>query len=196
MRRTTLLLAHHATERPRHGQGRIRGHELWTSIVAKTHSESTWKRRHLSRHPAILNIKFPDDVMVGVDLFEQGVRQYHAVSGKHIEEDTMSRVILEGLAKSSNEKQRDLANHLVLNAHRLDSSSKILLEIHEILGTEKYMNQESAIHTVSKTKGEKGGKGKKGKKDDSKGQITIKFTGRVTSNKTVCTTQVGDRRPK
>ena len=47
-----------------------------------------------------------------------------------------------------------------------------------MLGTKKYMNQESVINAVSKTKGGgKGGKGKKGGKSDSKGQITIKFAG-------------------
>ena len=54
----------------------------------------------------------------------------------------------------------------------------MFVEIREILGTKKYMNQESVINAVSKTKGGgKGGKGKKGGKSDSKGQITIKFAG-------------------
>ena len=87
-------------------------------------------------------------------------------------------MILGALAKSSNEKHRDLANHLVLNSYRLDSYNKMFVEIREILGTKKYMNQESVINAVSKTKGGgKGGKGKKGGKSDSKGQITIKFAG-------------------
>ena len=60
----------------------------------------------------------------------------------------------------------------------LDSNNKMFVEIREILGTKKYMNQESVINAVSKTKGGgKGGKGKKGGKSDSKGQITIKFAG-------------------
>ena len=71
-----------------------------------------------------------------------------------------------------------LPNHLVLNSYRLDSYNKMFVEIREILGTKKYMNQESVINAVSKTKGEgKGGKGKKGGKSDSKSQIKIKFAG-------------------
>ena len=64
----------------------------------------------------------------------------------------------------------------------------MFVEIREILGTKKYMNQESATIAGSEAKrGGKGGKGKKGKngdskgqitkKADSKGQITIKFAG-------------------
>ena len=55
----------------------------------------------------------------------------------------MSGVILGALAKISNERHRDLANNLVLNAYRLDSCNKIFEEIREIPGTKKYMNQES-----------------------------------------------------
>ena len=132
----------------------------------------------MSRHQAILNFKFPDDVIAGLDQFEKELRQYHAITGKHIDEDTKSGVILGALAKSSNEKHRDLANHFVLNSYRLDSYNKMFVEIREMLGTKKYMNQESVINAVSKTKGGgKGGKGKKGGKSDSKGQITIKFAG-------------------
>ena len=106
------------------------------------------------------------------------MRQYHTLTGKHIDEDTKSGVILGALAKSSNEKHRDLANHLVLNSYCLDSYNKMFVEIREILGTKKYMNQESVINAVPKEKGGgKGGKGKKGGKSDCKGQITIKFAG-------------------
>ena len=77
----------------------------------------------------MLNFKFPDDVMAGFDQLEREVRQYHAITEKHIDEDTISGVILEALAKSSNEKHRDFPNHLVLNAYRLDSYNKILVEI-------------------------------------------------------------------
>ena len=47
---------------------------------------------------------------------------------QHIDEDTMSAVILGALPKSSNEKHRDLANHLVLNAYHLDSCHKMLVK--------------------------------------------------------------------
>ena len=152
------------------------GLQLWRKLTQEY--EPKWKSRHLSRHQAILNFKFPDDVIAGFDQFEKELRQYHAITGKHIDEDTKSGVILGALAKSSNEKHRDLANHLVLNSYRLDSYNKMFVEIREILGTKKYMNQESVINAVSKTKGGgKGGKGKKGGKSDSKGQITIKFAG-------------------
>ena len=152
------------------------GLQLWRKLTQEY--EPKWKSRHLSRHQAILNFKFPDDVIAGFDQFEKELRQYHAITGKHIDEDTKSGVILGALAKSSNEKHRDFANHLVLNSYRLDSYNKMFVEIREILGTKKYMNQESVINAVSKTKGGgKGGKGKKGGKSDSKGQITIKFAG-------------------
>ena len=152
------------------------GLQLWRKLTQEY--EPKWKSRHLSRHQAILNFRFPDDVIAGFDQFEKELRQYHAITGKHIDEDTKSGVILGALAKSSNEKHRDLANHLVLNSYRLDSYNKMFVEIREILGTKKYMNQESVINAVSKTKGGgKGGKGKKGGKSDSKGQITIKFAG-------------------
>ena len=83
--------------------------------------------RHLSRHQAILNFKFPDDVMAGFDQVEREVRQYRAITGKHIDEDTMSGVILGASTKSSNEKHRDFANHLVLNAYRLDFYDKMFV---------------------------------------------------------------------
>ena len=130
------------------------GLQLWRKLTQEY--EPKWKSRHLSRHQAILNFKFPDDVIAGFDQFEKELRQYHAITGKHIDEDTKSGVILGALAKSSNEKHRDLANHLVLNSYRLDSYNKMFVEIREILGTKKYMNQESVINAVSKTKG--GGK--------------------------------------
>ena len=143
------------------------GLQLWRKLTQEY--EPKWKSRHLSRHQAILNFKFPDDVIAGFDQFEKELRQYHAITGKHIDEDTKSGVILGALAKSSNEKHRDLANHLVLNSYRLDPYNKMFVEIQEILGTKKYMNQESVINAVSKTKGGgKGGKGKKGGKRDSK----------------------------
>ena len=51
----------------------------------------------------------------------------------------------------------------------------MFVEIREILGTKKHMNQESAIIAGSEAKrGGKGGRGKKGKNADSKGQITKK----------------------
>ena len=148
------------------------GLQLWRKLTQEY--EPKWKSRHLSRHQAILNFKFPDDVIAGLDKFEKELRQYPAITGKDIDEDTKSGVILGALAKSSNETHRDLANHLVLNSYRLDSYNKMFLEIREILGTKKYMNQESVINAKG---GGKGGKGKKGGKSDSKGQITIKFAG-------------------
>ena len=144
------------------------GLQLWRKLTQEY--EPKWKSRHLSRHQAILNFKFPDDVIAGFDQFEKELRQYHAITGKHIDEDTKSGVILGALAKSSNEKHRDLANHLVLNSYRLDSYNKMFVEIPEILGTKKYMNQESVFDAVSKTKGGgKGGKGKKGWKERLQG---------------------------
>ena len=139
-----------------------------------------------------------DDFMAGFDQLERDVRQYHAVSGKHIDEDTMSGVILGILAKNPTEKHRDLAHHLVLDGYRLDSYDKMFVEIREIQGTKKYMNQESAINTVSEAKGTKG------KKGDSKWRVTIKFAGncwvcgksQATRNKIVGTTRAGNRRPK
>ena len=152
------------------------GLQLWRKLTQEY--EPKWKSRHLSRHQATLNFKFLDNIMAELDQFEREVRQYHAITGKHIDEDTMSGVILGALAKSSNEIHRDLTNHLVLNAYRLDSSNKILVEIRDIFSTMMYMNQESAISAVSKTKVErKGGKGKKGMMGDSKVQVTIKFAG-------------------
>ena len=143
------------------------GLQLWRKRTQEY--EPKWKSRHLSRHQAILNFRFPDDVIAGFDQFEKELWQYHAITGKHIDEDTKSGVILGALAKSSNWKHRDLANHLVLNSHRLDSYNKIFVEIREILG-KKYMNQESVINAVSKTKGGgKGGKGKKGWKERLQG---------------------------
>ena len=153
------------------------GLQLWRKLTREY--ESKWKSRHLSRHQAILNLKFPDDVMAGFDQFEKKVRQYHAITGKHIDEDTMSGVVLGALVKSSNERHRDLANHLVLNPYRLDSYNKILVEIREILDTKKYMNQEGAISAVSN------------------GQITIKFAGNCwvcgKSGQTVGTTQKNEK---
>ena len=58
------------------------GLQLWRKLTQEY--EPKWKSRHLSQHQAILNFKFPDDVMAGFDQFERGVRQYHADSGKHI----------------------------------------------------------------------------------------------------------------
>ena len=72
---------------------------------------------------------------------------------KPVDEDTTSGVTLGALAKSSNEKHRDFANHLVLNAYRLHSSNKVFVEIREILGTKKYMNQESVTNAVFEAKG-------------------------------------------
>ena len=91
---------------------------------------------------AIFNFKFPDDVMARFDQFERGSATV-ALSGKHIDEDIMSGVILGALAKSSTKNTGTCT---------------------------KYMNKESAISAVSKTKCEgKGGEGKKGKKGDSNG---------------------------
>ena len=138
---------------------------------ARTRAEIHELRARVNNLQAIVNFKFSDDVMAGFGQFEREVRKYHAITGKHIDEDIMSGVILGPFAKSPTEMRRDLANHLVLNAYRLDSYNKMLVEICEILGTKKYMNQESAINTVSEAKG------KKGKKGDSKGRITIMFAG-------------------
>ena len=41
----------------------------------------------------------------------------------------MSGVILGALTNGPNEKFRDLANHLVLNAHRVDSYDKMFVEV-------------------------------------------------------------------
>ena len=119
------------------------GLQLWRKLTQEY--EPKWKSRHLSRHQAILSFRFPDDVIAGFDQFEKELRHYHAITGKHIDEDTKSGVILGALAKSSNEKHRDLANHHVLNSYRLDSYNKMFVEVREILGTKKYMNQESVI---------------------------------------------------
>ena len=89
--------------------------------------EPKWRSRHLSRHLAILNFKFPDDVMQRLNQFEREVRQYRAFTGKHIDEDTTGEITLEPLARSCNENHREFANHLVLDAHRLDSYNKILM---------------------------------------------------------------------
>ena len=153
---TALLRPHNASEGSSHGQGP----NSWMRIADSNSGrkltqeyEPKWKSRHLSRHQAILNFRFPDDVIAGFDQFEKEFRQCHAITGKHIDEDTKSGVILAALAKSSNEKHRHIDNHLVLNSYRLDSYDKMFVEIREILGTKKYMNQESVINAVSKTKG-------------------------------------------
>ena len=138
---------------------------------ARTRTDNDELKARVNNLQAILNFMFPDDVRAGFDQFEREVRPYHAITGKHIHEDTMSGVILGALAKSPTEKHRDLANHLVFNAYRLDSYDKMFVEIREILGTKKYMSQESAINAVSEAKG------KKGKQGESKGRITIKFAG-------------------
>ena len=67
------------------------GLQLWRKLIQEY--EPKWKSRHLSRHQAILNFKFPDDVIAGFDHFEKELRQYHATTGKHIDEDTKSGVI-------------------------------------------------------------------------------------------------------
>ena len=133
------------------------GLQLWRKLTQEY--EPKWKSRHLSRHQAILNFKFPDDVIAGFDQFEKELRQYH---------------------------------------------NKMFVEIREILGTKKYMNQESVINAVSKTMGGgKGGKGKKGGKSDSKGQITTKFAGecwvcgdQAINNRTAGTIRIRSRKPR
>ena len=75
----------------------------------------------------------------------------------------------------------------------------MFVEIREILGTKKYMNQESAIIAGSEAKrGGKGGKGKKGKKADSKGQITKKADSKGRSRSSLLATVgcAGEIRPQ
>ena len=75
------------------------GVQLWRKLTQEY--EPKKKSRHLSPHQAILNFKFTDDVMASFDQFEREGRQCHAIAGKHIDEDTMSGVILEHRRKAS-----------------------------------------------------------------------------------------------
>ena len=60
-----------------------RGLHLWRKLTQEY--EPKWKSRHMSRHQARLNFKFPDDVTAGFNQFEREVRQYHANTGKRID---------------------------------------------------------------------------------------------------------------
>ena len=100
--------------------------------------------------------------MAGFDQSERKMRQYHAITGEHIDEDTMS---VEALAKGSNEKHRDRAKHLVLNVYCLDSCNKILVEIRKFLDQEERELRQRNQHIVR----DRGG--------DVEGQSAIKFVG-------------------
>ena len=83
-RRTALLRPHNAPEGSAMDKVELVdancGLQLWRKLTQEY--EPKWKSRHLSRHQAILNFRFPDDVIAGFDQFEKELRQYHAITGE------------------------------------------------------------------------------------------------------------------
>ena len=96
------------------------------------------------------------------------------------------------------------ANHLVLNSYRLDSYNKMFVEIREILGTKKYMNQESVINAVSKTKAEERWQRQEGRKERLQGpdhdQVCWRMLGvagdQAINNRTAGTIRTRSRKPR
>ena len=148
------------------------GLALWRLMVMEY--EPNWKSRKTAMYQHILNYQIGDDPVAGLDIFDKLVRQYRIATKKEIDDDTRSGVILRAL--SSNPKHDDIAKHIILNTHRLDTYELIKNEIREVLGTQKYLHQDhGAVHAVAKGKGKGKGKGKN--KGAVEGQFTVKFQG-------------------
>jgi len=142
------------------------GLALWRLMVMEY--EPNWKSRKTAMYQNILNYQIGDDPVVGLDIFDKLVRQYRIATKKEIDDDTRSGVILRAL--SSNPRHDDLARHIILNTHRLETYDLIKNEIREVLGTQKYLHRDNgSVQAVAKGKG-------KGK-NTVEGQVTIKFQG-------------------
>ena len=144
---------------------------LWRLLISEY--EPKWKTRKTATHQAILNYELGPDVMASLDGFEKLIRQYKSMTSKIIDDDTKAGIVLSALSRSvADQRHQELAEHLVLNAHRVNTYDEIKTEIREILGTKKYLNM-SRGDVGAIGKGKKGG----GKGGGTKGEITIKFAG-------------------
>ena len=151
------------------------GLHLWRLLVQEY--EPQWRSRNMALHQAIRNYQLSDDVILSLDGFERLLRQYQTATKKEIDDETKFSIILSSLSRnSSNQKHADLAEHLILNSHRLETYSEMKREIREILGTKKYLHKDVEVNAVGKGKG-KSSKGKVGKGKAVEGKVTVRFTG-------------------
>jgi len=151
---------------------------LWRSLSIEF--EPTWKSRKTGLHQQVLNYQFGDDLISGFDAFEKVIRKYESLTKKTIDDEMRHGIVLSALAKSSNKKHNEMAEHIILNSARIDTYKKLRDEVKEIIGVKKHLLGGSSQDISALTgKGKKGkGKGKGfGKDGPASGQITIKFEG-------------------
>ena len=62
--------------------------------------------------------------------------------------------------ESGNKFRQDMAEHLVLNSHRLTTYDEIRKELHVVLGTKKFLGNDVTVQTVQAMDGQGSQRGK------------------------------------
>ncbi|CAK0871008.1 unnamed protein product [Prorocentrum cordatum] len=122
----TMLLKENMMEKletVEYGEGLL----LWRLLMAEF--EPKFASRKMALQQAYLNFTFnkDEDPRKGIDRLETQIRQYQAATKKTVDDDTRTGVLLKALAAGS-ELQKKLGDHLVLNAHRVDTFIEIKIK--------------------------------------------------------------------
>ena len=158
--------------------GEGEGAALWRSLLEEY--EPRYRSRTTCLMQKLLTFRFDGDVLASLERFDRAVKVYEKSSGRALDQIIKMGVVTNGLAAHPDDSLRKLADHVVLNSARVDTYDKLRRELHEVVGTKRFLGTQSggAVDAVAKGRGRKGdGKGGGGKTGATTGQITIKFSG-------------------
>ena len=117
------------------------------------------------------------DLAVEIETFERDVRRWEEQSGKTLDSDIKTSILMGNMANAR------VRGHLELNAARLDNYTAVRSEILNFAVAKLTWNQEPSVHDDPMVIGAVKGKGKKGKKGkDGKGKDGTDGKGKSSSS--------------
>ena len=112
------------------GQGLV----LWRALC------EDYESRMLSRKTGLLQqllaFSFGHDLQADLEKFERAIKQYELAKGAPCDPDVNMGVVIRNLTIS----HKDLAQHLTLNATRLDTYEKIRIEFIDVVRTQTFVS--------------------------------------------------------
>ena len=90
-----------------------------------------------------------NDVLEQVERFDHVVWQYEEASGKEVCDDVKIAVITSGFAPSRDSRHQGLAEHIALNAERVNSYGELRWELHEFVRTRRFMADGAGVSAAS-----------------------------------------------
>ena len=144
--------------------GEGEGAALWRSLLEEY--EPRYRSRTTCLMQKLLTFRFDGDVLASLERFDRAVKVYEKSSGRALDQIIKMGVVTNGLAAHPDDSLRKLADHVVLNSARVDTYDKLRRELHEVVGTKRFLGTQSggAVDAVAKGRGRKGdGKGGGGK---------------------------------